>query len=264
VQYPDYAVWQRQWVDGEALVAQAEYWKATLAGAPEVLGLPTDRPRSAEWDYAGDLVPIELDAELAARIRALSRREGVTVFQTLLTGWAAVLARLSRQSDVVIGTPIANRPLTELEGVIGYFVNLVAVRLDLSRPQTVTELLHHVRAQALAAQEHESLPFGRVVELVAPPRTLAHHPVFQAMFAMQAAATEQLRLPGFRVESLERAAHLTARCDLSLGLQEVEDGRIVGVLEYATSLFDRATAERYADYLRVLLAGMADAAGHRT
>src|SRR6185436_20317096 len=132
VQYADYAAWQRMWVDGEVLREQAEYWKAALSGAPELLELPTDRPRPARQDHAGAALGIDLDEELTAGLGALSQRHGTTLFMTLLAGWAAVLGRLSGQHDVVVGTPSANRGRTEIEGLIGFFVNTLALRVDLS------------------------------------------------------------------------------------------------------------------------------------
>ncbi|MGN6092485.1 MAG: non-ribosomal peptide synthetase, partial [Luteibacter jiangsuensis] len=255
VQYADYAVWQRRWVAGEVQQQQAAYWQETLRGAPEQLALPTDHPRPATQDHAGAQVPVVLEAELTAGLQALSRRQGTTLFQTLLAGWAVVLSRLAGQEDVVIGTPTANRGRTEIEGLIGFFVNTLALRIDLTEHPTGEQVLARVKARALEAQQQQDLPFEQVVELVQPSRSLAHHPLFQVLFAWQNAPRGQLALPGLTVAPLEASPHVTAKFDLSLSLAEA-GGRIVGGLEYATALWERATVERYVGYLRTVLAGM--------
>ena len=256
VQYADYAAWQRKWIGGEALEAQGAYWRDAFAGAPELLELPTDRPRPARVDYAGAGLLMSLDEELTAALKALSRRNGTTLYMTLLAGWAAVLGRLSGQSDVVIGTPTANRGRTEVEGLIGFFINTLAVRVDLSGRPTVAELLARVKARALAAQQNGDLPFEQVVERVQPARSLAHHPLFQVMFTWQNAPAGALELPGLTVGGVAAPEHETAKFDLSLSLREAE-GRIVGGITYATALFDRATVERYAGYFARALREMA-------
>ncbi|HEU4560668.1 MAG TPA: amino acid adenylation domain-containing protein [Longimicrobium sp.] len=274
VQYADYAAWQRKWVEGEVLQAQANYWTETLAGAPELLELPTDHPRPARQDFAGSGVGIELDAELTAGLKALSRRHGTTLFMTLMAGWAAVLSRLSGQDDVVVGTPSANRGRSEIEGLIGFFVNTLALRLDLSGSPAVPDALARVKARALEAQANQDIPFEQVVELVQPARSLAHSPLFQVMFVWQNAPRGELELPGLAQAPLAPAPvelsgaasgpasgpepQGTAKFDLMLALGEV-DGRIVGALEYATSLFEQATVDRWLGYLgRVLQAMAAD------
>jgi hypothetical protein len=185
VQYADYAAWEREWIGGELLERQASYWERTLAGAPELLELPTDRARPRKQDFAGGWVNVELHEELAAALKALSRRHGATLFMTLLAGWAAVLARLSGQDDVVIGTPSANRGRREVEELIGFFVNTLPLRVDLSDGPTVGELLQRVKTRALEGQRNQDIPFEQVVERVRPTRSLAHTPLFQVMFAWQ-------------------------------------------------------------------------------
>ncbi|HEX6373134.1 MAG TPA: non-ribosomal peptide synthase/polyketide synthase, partial [Longimicrobium sp.] len=256
IQYADYAAWQRRWVSGERLERQAGYWMRTLAGAPELLELPTDRPRPRKQDFAGDALTIELDEALTAALKALSRRHGTTLFMTLLAGWATVLGRLSGQTDVVVGTPTANRGRSETEALIGFFVNTLALRVDLSAAPTVAELLGQVRARALEAQQHPDIPFEQVVERVRPVRSLAYSPLFQVMFAWQNTPDETLDLAGLRLVPEPETAQESARFDLTLELAE-RDGRIAGVLSYATALFDRATVERHAGYLRRVLAEMA-------
>ncbi|HEU4881110.1 MAG TPA: amino acid adenylation domain-containing protein, partial [Longimicrobium sp.] len=255
-QYADYAAWQRRRVEGELLERQAGFWERTLAGAPELLELPADHPRPARQDFAGDSVPLALDAELSAALKALSRRNGTTLFMTLLAGWAIVLSRLSGQADVVVGTPTAGRDRREIEGLIGFFVHTLALRVDLSAAPTVAELLAQVRMRALEAQQHQDIPFEQVVERVRPVRSLAYSPLFQVMFAWQNALGGGLTLPGLETGPVGTPAQDTAKFDLSLTLWE-DDGRITGSLEYATALFHRATVERHAAYLRRVLEEMA-------
>jgi amino acid adenylation domain-containing protein len=257
-QYADYAAWQRRRVEGEVLREQAEYWTRTLSGAPERLELPTDRPRPAQRDPAGATVAVELDPELTAGLKALSRRNGTTLFMTLLAGWAAVLGRLSGQADVVVGTAAANRGRQEIEGLIGFFVNTLAVRVDLSGAPTVAELLGRVKERTLGAQRHQDIPFEQVVERVAPARSLSHSPLFQVMFSWQERARDGgLALPGLDVGRVSVASlEAQAQFDLSLTLREAGD-RVVGSITYATSLFERETVERWAGYLRRVLREMA-------
>jgi hypothetical protein len=154
VQYADYAVWQRKWMEGEVLGEQAEYWRKNLAGVPEVLELPADHVRPARQDYAGDALPVMLNEKLTAGLKELSGRQGTTLYMTLLTGWAVLLGRLSGQTDVVIGTPVANRGRVEIENLIGDFVNMLVLRVDISGRPTVGEVLQRVKRQAIAAQQH--------------------------------------------------------------------------------------------------------------
>ncbi|HEU0016243.1 MAG TPA: amino acid adenylation domain-containing protein, partial [Longimicrobium sp.] len=257
VQCADYAAWQRRWVEGDVLRAQAEYWTETLGGAPELLELPADHPRPARMDHAGAQVAVRLDEALTAGLKALSRRHGTTLFMTLLAGWATVLGRLSGQDDVVVGTPTAGRGRREIEGLIGFFVNTLALRVDLSGAPTVAELLGRVRKRALAAQHHQDLPFEQVVELLDPARSLAHHPLFQVMFTWQNAPRGSLELPGLQVTGAGAGFpdEVQAKFDLSLTLSEA-GGRIVGGLTYATALFARETVERWMGCLRRVLEEM--------
>ncbi|MFL5541684.1 MAG: non-ribosomal peptide synthetase, partial [Longimicrobiaceae bacterium] len=228
---------------------------------PELLELPTDHPRPARKDHAGAALGIDLGEELTAGLKALGQRRGTTLFMTLLAGWAAVLGRLSGQEDVVIGAPSANRGRTEIEGLIGFFVNTLALRVDLSGSLTVAELLEQVRARSLSAQQNQDIPFEQVVELVQPARSLAHTPLFQVMFAWQSASEGRPELPSPRAGgagSAGAASEVPAKFDLALSLGEA-GGRIVGSVAYATALFDRPTVERHLAYLRrVLEAFVAD------
>ncbi|HVG43523.1 MAG TPA: amino acid adenylation domain-containing protein, partial [Longimicrobium sp.] len=261
VQYADYAAWQRRWVEGEVLERQADYWRETLAGAPELLELPTDHPRPARQDFAGASLRVELDEALTVGLKALGARHGATLHMTLLAGWAAVLSRLSGQDEVVVGTPSANRGRSEIEDLIGFFVNTLALRVDLSGAPGVAELLGRVKERSLGAQHHQDIPFEQVVERVQPVRSLAHTPLFQAMFVWQNAPGGSLELPGLALGPLDPAgsggssSQVAAKFDLSLALWE-DGGRIEGAVEYATALFERETVERWLGYLRRVLEGM--------
>ncbi|MGY3617880.1 amino acid adenylation domain-containing protein [Bradyrhizobium sp. USDA 10063] len=254
IQYPDYAAWQRQWLTGERLQRQIDYWRQVPAGAPALLELPTDRLRPPIRSLSGASLPIEIDADLAIGIRRLSQRHGTTTFMTMLAAWAAVLSRLSGQGDLVIGTPTANRDRREVEGLVGFFVNMLALRLDLSGEPSVAELLSRVRDAALAAQDHRDLPFEQLVEIMQPPRRLDHTPIFQVVFAWQNNDMAAFELPGLQVE-VARTALDQVKFDLELDLGEV-DGRIVGALNYATALFDEMTVKRYRGYLLAVLRAM--------
>ena len=255
VQYADYSVWQREWIEGEVLRGQSEYWKTALSNIPEFLELPLDRPRGKQRDYRGSSVPFVLDEELTAELRKLSRRHGTTLYMTLLAGWAALLARLSGQTDIVVGVPTANRQRIAIEKLIGFFVNMLAIRVDVSGSPTVRELLARVKKRALDALHNQDIPFERVVDLVNPVRSLSHTPIFQTMFSWQNTPGGRFDLANLETEFMDPRLHVTAKFDLTLSLQEAGDS-IAGGLEYATSLFERETIERYLGYFRNLLAAM--------
>ncbi|EZP30954.1 non-ribosomal peptide synthase/polyketide synthase [Pseudomonas sp. RIT288] len=254
LQYTDYAVWQRRWLSGEVLQRQSEYWQQTLAGAPALLMLPTDRPRPAQQDYAGSSVAVVLDERLSAGLKALGQRHGVTLYMTLMSAWAMLLSRLSGQAEVVIGSPVANRTRAEIEGLIGMFVNTLALRIDTSGELSVEALLARVKTQTLQAQVHQDLPFEQVVEITRPVRSMAHSPLFQAMFSWDSGHGASLSLGELTLESVAEPSHF-AKFDLSLTLAEAPGG-IRGVLEYAVALFDESTIERYVGYFQRLLQAM--------
>ncbi|MBA2673524.1 amino acid adenylation domain-containing protein, partial [Ramlibacter sp.] len=254
IQYADYAAWQRRWLDGEVLQRQSSYWKDRLSGAPALLELPTDRPRPAQQDPRGAVAGIALDETLSAALKALSQRHGATLHMTLLSAWAALLGRLSGQDDVVIGTPVANRTRSEVEGLIGFFVNTLALRFDLSDGPSTVQLLRQVKAESLNAQQHQDLPFEQVVELAKPERSLSHTPLFQVLFSWQNNVRGELALPGLQLQTVG-APHTISKFDMTLSLGEV-DGRIAGSIEYASALFDAATVERHLGHYRRLLQAM--------
>ncbi|MDB4948389.1 MAG: tycC3 [Gemmatimonadetes bacterium] len=253
VRYSDYAVWQRAWLTGDVLAAQVAWWRERLAGAPALLELPADRPRPAVQSYRGARHDFALGATVAASVDALARAEGATPFMVLLAAFQAVLARWSGQADVVVGTPVAGRTRRETEGLIGLFVNTLALRGDLRGDPAFRELLARVREATLGAFAHQDVPFERLVEELQPARSLGHSPVFQVMFAFQnvpEAGGEAF--PGLEVAGVARQGS-TSQVDLTLTLAPGEDGGLHGTLEYATDLFDAATAERFAGQFATLL-----------
>ncbi|RQP22622.1 non-ribosomal peptide synthetase, partial [Piscinibacter terrae] len=256
IQYADHAAWQRGWLAGPAGEERAAYWREALAGAPVLLTLPTDRPRPARQDHAGASVPVVLDATLSAELRAFSQRHGVSLFMTLLAAWAIVMGRCAGQQDVVIGTPSANRRGQDIEKLIGFFVNTLAVRLDLGGHPSVAQFLAHVKTQALDSQACEDLPFEQVVELVNPARSTSHTPLFQVTFTWQGGQPVTLDLPGLTLEPVAHG-HEAAKYDLSLLLAESGE-QITGGLVYASALFERETVERFVGYLHHALRAMLD------
>ncbi|WP_440519825.1 amino acid adenylation domain-containing protein, partial [Serratia nevei] len=254
LQYPDYAAWQRRYLTPERLAAQAQYWRETLSDAPALLTLPTDRPRPTVQSFSGGEVPIAIDAELTQALRQFSRQHGGTLFMTVLAAWSLVLARMAGQQELVIGTPEANRGRLETESLVGFFVSTLALRIDLRDDPDLPTLLERVRHTVLAAQENRDLPFEQVVELVNPPRHLGYTPLFQVMLAWQDGSVRDIPLPGLQAE-LAGLEYSAAKFDLTLDLADTGEG-ISGTLNFATALFDRATAERYGVYLVQALRAM--------
>ncbi|HEY0372188.1 MAG TPA: amino acid adenylation domain-containing protein, partial [Thermoanaerobaculia bacterium] len=266
IQYADYAQWQRQWLQGEELTRQFDFWRDHLVGAPALLELPTDRPRPAVQSYAGGNVPFVLSPELTAGLRELSQRHGVTMFMTVLSAWGVVLSRLSGQTDVVIGTPVANRQRREVENLIGFFINTLALRLRLDandggQQPSVEALLAQVKETTLAAFAHQELPFEQVVEAVQPQRSQSHSPVAQVTFTwnnLGPAEGEAVRASELTLAPVDRP-HETTQVDVQLLLSDAGNA-VIGGLVFASALFDRETMERWAGYyVRVLESMVADA-----
>ena len=256
VQYADFAAWQRHWLQGEVLQQQLEYWRKQLEGAPSVLHLPTDRPRPAVPTYRGAGQRILLSRELSEGVKALSRREGVTLFMTLLAAFQVLLARYSGQEDIVVGSPIANRRFHELEGLIGLFANTLAMRTDLSGDPSFRKLLSQVRDTALAAYAHQDLPFEKLVEELQPERSLSFNPLFQVMFTLQNTPVVDQEMPPLKVERLPLDTG-TAKFDLILFVVETGNG-LQCRIEYSTDLYESATIERMLKHFQVLLQGVLD------
>ena len=259
VSYADYAAWQQRWLEGSGeLGRQAARWRARLAGAPELLSLPEDRPRRADRSRRAGVAAVSVPVEVMARLEALARSQGATVFAALLAGYAALLGRLARAEDVVIGTPVAGRTRAEIEGLAGFFVNTLALRIDLSGLPDGAGLVRRARDAAVAGLSDQELPFERLVEELGVARSLSHTPVFQAMFAWQGFEPAALELPGVAV-GLEALPPGVAKFDLTLSLAPTAEGGAAGSLEYDADLFEAATIERWAGYLPRLLAGLTDA-----
>ena len=251
IQYGDFALWQRGYLSGARLQRQLEFWRQRLAGVPECLQLPGDRPRPAQQSYRGATLAFSLDQALTPELKELSRRSGATLFMTLLAAWASLLGRYSGEEDLVIGTPIASRTQSAIEPLIGFFVNTLALRTDLSGEPSFLELLARVRHACLEASAHQELPFESLVESLEVPRNLAHTPLFQVMFVLQNNAEEALELPGLEVR-LSESDSKVAKFDLTLSMGEA-GGALYGSLEYATDLFDGTTIERMSGHFRELL-----------
>jgi amino acid adenylation domain-containing protein len=254
VQYADFAVWQRNWLTGEVLESELEYWRHQLAGMPRVLELPADRPRPAVQSYRGRTRPAVVPPHLVAPLEALGQRKGTTLFMTLLGAFAVVLGRHTGHEDLGIGTAIAGRDRQETEGLIGFFINSLVLRVDLSGDPTFDRLLDRVRSMALGAYAHQGLPFERVVEELAPVRDPSHSPLFQVALSLQNVPAAALRLPGLTLTQMPVDSG-TAKIDLLLSLNESGDA-LTGLCEYSTALFDVATIDRLLSHLDNLLAGI--------
>ncbi|MBN3890742.1 MAG: non-ribosomal peptide synthase/polyketide synthase [Nostoc sp. JL31] len=251
IQYADFALWQRQWLQGEVLQSQLSYWQQKLASAPTLLSLPTDRPRPAVQTYQGTHQEFALSEELTGKLAKLSQEQGVTLFMTLLAAFDTLLYRYTGTEDILVGSPIANRDRSEIEGLIGFFVNTLVMRTDLSSNPSFSELLGRVREMAMEAYSHQHLPFEMLVEALQPERDLSHTPLFQVMFVLQNAPTSGLKLTGLTVSSLPIKG-TTSRFDLTLIMQNSPTG-LVGVWEYNTDLFDASTIERMTGHFVTLL-----------
>src|SRR5258708_712500 len=216
VQYADFAVWQREWLQGEVLEEQLRYWREQLAGAPAVSELPFDPPRAAVRSYRGRTGDFLMDATLAGRLREVSREHGVTLFMTLLAAFQVLLARYSGQDDIVVGTPVANRNREEIEGLIGFFVNTLALRTNLGGNPTFGELLAQVKGVCLGAYAHQDLPFERLVEELQPERSVSHTPLFQVMFGLQNVPAARVKLHNLQLEVLGSTHRTSTHYDLAL------------------------------------------------
>ncbi|HEY0604396.1 MAG TPA: amino acid adenylation domain-containing protein, partial [Herpetosiphonaceae bacterium] len=250
IQYADYAVWQRDWLQGDVLDSQLGYWQQQLAGLT-TLQLPTDYPRPPISTLRGTIFTFTLPKAINDGLVVLSRREGVTLFMTLLTAFQTLLHRYSRQDDIVVGTPIANRTRAETEDLIGCFINMLALRADLSGRPTFREALRRVRELTLSAYAHQDLSFEQVVDALQPERDLSRHPLFQVMFALQSATHAPPELSGLTLEQLPIDLE-SVKFDLNLTLAETDAG-LAGVLEYSTDLFSAETMARLVGHYETLL-----------
>ncbi|MBG1267392.1 non-ribosomal peptide synthetase/type I polyketide synthase [Nostoc sp. WHI] len=251
IQYVDFAVWQRQLLQGEIKESQLAYWQQQLAGATALLELPTDRPRPAVQTFRGANQSFSLSEELTESLSLLSRREGVTLFMTLLAAYDTLLYRYTGQADILVGSAIANRNHHDIEGLIGFFVNTLVFRTDVSGNPSFRELLNRVREVALGAYSHQDLPFELLVEALQPERNLSYTPLFQVAFVLQNAPMSEIELPGLTLSSLT-PDNKTAKFDLTLTLENTATG-LMGVWEYNIDLFEPSTIERMTGHFQTLL-----------
>ncbi|WP_449434142.1 non-ribosomal peptide synthetase [Pseudomonas putida] len=257
VQYLDYSVWQRQWLEGGEGARQLAYWQARLGNEHPVLALPSDRPRPAVQSHRGELYRFDLDPALVARVHAFNSQRGLTLFMTMTATLAALLHRYSGQRDLRIGAPVANRIRPESEGLIGAFLNTQVLRCELDGQMTAMALLEQVRQAAIEGQAHQDLPFEQLVEALQPPRSSAYNPLFQVMCNVQRWAFQQSReLAGMQVDYLVNDASAT-KFDLYLEVTDL-DGRLGCCLTYSRDLFDEPRIARMAEHWQQLLVGLLD------
>ncbi len=255
IQYADFAVWQREFLQGDTYDRQMNYWKEHLKDAPVMLELPTDRPRPAIQSFNGSSRSFVLPKALSQQLLALTRQEDVTLFMALLSAFYILLHRYTREKDIVVGTPMAGRNQSETEALIGFFINTLALRTTVSGELSFRQLLKSVREVVLGAHEHQDFPFEKLVEELQPERSLSYSPIFQTMFALQnVRGGGGLELPGLKIVPVLRDA-LVAKFDLTLFMAE-NGGEIDGTFEYNTDLFDRATIRRMTAHLERLLEGI--------
>ncbi|RMD89983.1 MAG: amino acid adenylation domain-containing protein [Calditrichaeota bacterium] len=255
IQYADFASWQRQWFRGEVLEKELEYWKEQLGGEVPILQLPTDYPRPAVQTFNGAWQSHILPKSLMNGLRNLSQKENTTLFMTLLAAYATLLYRYTGQEDIIIGSPVAGRNWAETEDLIGFFVNTLALRVDLSEDPGFRELLGRVREMALAAYSHQDLPFEKLIEELSPERDISYTPLFQVMFTLQNSPVPTLKLygmsPGLPMSSAEIHNGAT-KTDLALIVEETSEG-LVAAFEYNTDLFEKATIDRMLNHFHNLL-----------
>ena len=252
VQYADYAKWQRDWLQGEVLEQELEYWRNQLGDGGEPLALPTDRPRTADQTVRGASELFELSEKLSRQLRDLSQRVGTTLFMTLLAGFQALLHRYSGQQQISIGTPNANRHSSEIEPLIGFFVNTLVMRADFRGDPSFRQLLGRVREVALGAFAHQEMPFDKLVDALGVERNMSYSPLFQVMFILQNVPRQELSIEGLTFTGVEFESKV-ATFDLTLAMEEVEDGRLTGAVEYNPDLFDRETIARMMSHYCLLL-----------
>jgi amino acid adenylation domain-containing protein len=256
IQYSDYAAWQRQWLQGEILEKQINYWKNQLGDASPLLELPTDYPRPAQQSYRGDRYIYSFTPELTTAVNAFSQQQGVSLYMTLLATLSILLSRYSRQNDLCIGSPIANRTHSQTEGLIGFFVNTLVMRQQINPEQSFIEFLQQTRQTCLNAYAHQDIPFDVLVEKLRPERSMSYNPLFQVMLVLENNQSPDLDLSGLEMELLGVKGAI-AKFDLTLMVTE-SDNQFNCTWEYATDLFERVTIQRMAEHFEVLLKGIID------
>ncbi|WP_051181214.1 amino acid adenylation domain-containing protein [Thermithiobacillus tepidarius DSM 3134] len=261
LQYADFTLWQQDWLRGPELERQLAYWREQLGGKLPVLQLPSDRPRPAVQSHRGAEYRFRLSAQLTQSLKSLGQQEGATLFMVLLAAFNVLLFRYTGAEDLIVGSPIANRSRVELEGLIGFFVNTLALRTRLDGGLSFRQLLARVKESTLGAYAHQDLPFEKLVEVLQPERSLSHNPLFQVMFVLQSAPMQPLALHGLSTESLEVDSG-TAKFDLLLSMTDRPEG-LSGSLGYSSDLFDEATIVRLVSHFETLLEGIVAAPQNR-
>ncbi|KFA88634.1 condensation domain-containing protein, partial [Archangium violaceum] len=254
VQYVDYASWQREWLRGDVLSKQLDYWRKQLAGASRVLELPTDKPRPPRPSFQGASSSRPLPTALSESIKALAQKEGATPFMVLLAAFQVLLSRYSGQDDICVGSPIAGRNRGELEDLIGFFVNTLVLRTRLSPQQSFRELLAQVKEMMLGAYAHQDVPFEKLVEELQPQRDLSRSPLFQVMFAVQNAPMPELNLPGLKMRPVTLESE-SSKFDMTVAFTERAEGFLAEV-EYSTDLYESSTLQRMLEQMQLLLEGI--------
>jgi amino acid adenylation domain-containing protein/non-ribosomal peptide synthase protein (TIGR01720 family)/FkbM family methyltransferase len=257
IQYVDFAVWQRRWLQGEVLAAELAHWRRRLDGTPPLLALPTDRPRPAVRSDRGAWVSFTLAAPLVDRLRRVTREAGVTLFMTMLAAFEVLLSRYTGRPDIPVGTPIAGRNRIEIEGLIGFFINTLVLRVDLGGAPAFGALLARVREVALEAHAHQEVPFEKLVDELQVERALSHSALFQVLFVLQNAPRGELKLPGLELRAVASDSG-TAKFDLTLSVSESGE-QLAGLVGYNRDLFDGVTIERLVQHWTVLLEAAAGA-----
>ncbi|PZU94472.1 MAG: non-ribosomal peptide synthetase [Pseudanabaena sp.] len=261
IQYADFATWQRNWLQGDVLERHLSYWRQQLAHIPPLLELPTDHPRPPIQTFQGSKVPFQLSLALTQRLNRLGQQNGATLFMTLCTAFAVLLCRYCEQTDIIIGSPIANRDRAEVENLLGFFVNNLVLRIQIQQNPSFQELLAQVKKIALDAYDHQSLPFEKLVEELQPERNLSYHPLFQVMFILQNSPAQSLQMPDLSLSGIEVESN-TTQLDLTLEMLDSPDG-LAGNFEYNTDLFERSTIEQIAGHFQNLLEAIATNPQHK-
>ncbi|WP_028467018.1 non-ribosomal peptide synthetase, partial [Nisaea denitrificans] len=255
--YSGYAKWQNQWLRGETLERSLTFWRDHLAGAPELLDLPTDHPRPAVQVHQGGAVPLRIDAELGGALRRLARGSDATLFMVLLAAYDLLLFRFSGERDISVGVPVANRRDRRLEDIVGLFLNTLVMRTEVPNSGSFRDFLSEIRQATFAAYAHQDVPFEYLVEQLRPARSLSHNPLFQVMINLVNTRREQITLDGLKVEQTSQADDFLAKFDLNLSFTEQPDGSLDGELQYNAALFEHETAAFLGDCFLALLRGIA-------
>jgi len=253
LQYAEYAQLQREYMSGEVLGKQIDYWKGKLAGAQTILDLPTDRPRPTGHSWHGAIEELTFDGSVLAELKALAKNEGGTLFMVALAAFQALLRRYTMQESILVGTPIAARNELEIENLIGLFVNTLVFRADFSEDLSFRDLVRQVRAFALEAYVHQDLPFEKLVEELVPQRLVDTSPLFQVLFTFQNMPKQVFEIPGLAMEEL---GFDTGIAKLDLAVEVFETDKFIWQFEYNTDLFDQLTMQRMLDHFRNLVSAV--------